>query len=516
MFSSLKKFILIIVLILLLPLIIYTYIQLNNISEDEKFLEKIYAEQLNTIIFSVNQYTEDSFQSWIKNINNIVLNDSLYLEDKMSEFCKANPSISLIIISDSLNSANMEFYASNKIEKSQNAVIKMQKILNDNAETLNSLKDFKNLGYTKVQPLKNTLDNTPLLSFIISNNKNKSATLVLNTKRFINDILMKKINSISTKDFIISIFHDKSLVSYTGGTNVSFDKLIEYKELWNLPNYYLGISTPGSTIKDLVEERTFTNLIILIFLNVLILLGVFFLFVTIRKEIKLSQLKSDFVSNVSHEIRTPLSLIGMFAETLELNRVDSEEQKIEYYKIIRKETERLTRIVNSILNFSKMESNNKKYNFKNENLNLILDEVLNTYQHELNGTKNKCKVNKFENLPDISIDKESVMEAIFNLIDNAIKYCENNCVIEISTGMNNDAIYLEISDNGIGISKENQKKIFDKFFRVTTGNVHNTKGSGLGLTLVKNIMEAHNGNVIVESKLGAGSKFKLIFPKING
>lgn len=192
MFSSLKKFILIIVLILLLPLIIYTYIQLNNISEDEKFLEKIYAEQLNTIIFSVNQYTEDSFQSWIKNINNIVLNDSLYLEDKMSEFCKANPSISLIIISDSLNSANMEFYASNKIKKSQNAVIKMQKILNDNAETLNSLKDFKNLGYTKVQPLKNTLDNTPLLSFIISNNKNISATLVLNTKRFINDIFNEK------------------------------------------------------------------------------------------------------------------------------------------------------------------------------------------------------------------------------------------------------------------------------------------------------------------------------------
>lgn len=514
MFSSLKKFILIIVLILLLPLIIYTYIQLNNISENEKFLERIYAEQLNSIIFSVNQYTEDSFQSWIKNINNIILDDSLNYEKKMSEFCKANPSISLIIISDSSISANMEFYSSNKIEKSKNAVIKMRKILNVNAETLNSLKDFKYLGYTKIQPLKNTLDNTPLLSFI-SDNKNKTTTLALNTKTFINDILMKKINSISTKDFIISIFHEKTLVSYTGGSNVSFDKLIEYKELWNLPNYYLGISTPGSTIKDLVEERTFTNLIILVFLNILILLGVIFLFITIRKEIKLSQLKSDFVSNVSHEIRTPLSLIGMFAETLELNRVDSEEQKFEYYKIIRKETERLTRIVNSILNFSKMESNNKKYNFTNENLNLILDEVLNTYQHELNGVKNKCIVNKFENIPEISIDKESVMEAIFNLIDNAIKYCENNCVIEISTGMNNDAIYLEISDNGIGISKENQKKIFDKFFRVTTGNVHNTKGSGLGLTLVKSIMVAHKGNVTVESKLGSGSKFKLIFPKIN-
>ncbi|MCB9211604.1 MAG: HAMP domain-containing histidine kinase [Ignavibacteriales bacterium] len=223
------------------------------------------------------------------------------------------------------------------------------------------------------------------------------------------------------------------------------------------PNYYLGISTPGKTIKEISKQRTITNIIILGFLNLIILLGVWFLFLNIRKEIKLSQLKSDFVSNVSHEIRTPLSLIGMFAETLELNRVDTEEQKSEYYRIIRKETERLTRDVNSILNFSKLESQKEKFKFEKTSLNDILDEVLKTFQHELK--KNECLVKKSDKLPELELDRESIIEATINLIDNALKYCEGKCRLEISTGIKDNFEYLEVSDNGIGISKENQKNI---------------------------------------------------------
>ena len=202
----------------------------------------------------------------------------------------------------------------------------------------------------------------------------------------------------------------------------------------------------------------------------------------IRKEIKLSQLKSDFVSNVSHEIRTPLSLIGMFAETLEMHRVESEEQKDEYYTIIRRETERLTRIVNSILNFSKMESQNKKFNFEKLSLNGIIDELLKTYKHEFDKGKCQCSINNYDKLPELKLDKEAVIEALINLIDNAMKYSEGDCRLNISTGINKNFAYLEVSDNGIGISKENQKKIFEKFYRVTSGKVQNTKGSGLGLT----------------------------------
>ncbi|MCB0748232.1 MAG: ATP-binding protein, partial [Ignavibacteriae bacterium] len=123
-----------------------------------------------------------------------------------------------------------------------------------------------------------------------------------------------------------------------------------------------------------------------------------------------------------------------------------------------------------------------------------------------------CLVKKSDELPLLELDRESIIEATINLIDNALKYCEGKCKLEISTGIKDNFEYLEVSDNGIGISKENQKKIFEKFYRVSTGNVHNTKGSGLGLSLVSNILKVHNGYVTVESKLGEGSKFRLLFP----
>ncbi|MBK8944017.1 MAG: HAMP domain-containing histidine kinase [Ignavibacteriae bacterium] len=513
MFTSLKKIIIILALILLLPIFVYTFYELNNLSENEKHLENIYSEQLNTIIFSVNQNVDDVLQSWSAKISDIYQSqDSSFTNIEMQKFCKSNSSISLIVISDT-SKRNIKFYSSSLFSASVNAVNRIKNILNENSENIKSLIEYKNLGYNKIQPLKNNLDETPLLSFLIQDDKFlEIAILVIDMNFFVKDILQKRINSISNNDFIVSVFHNQDLVSYSGGKEISFDNLIENKNLWTFTNYTIGISTSGKTIHNIVKERSRNNLISLAVLNIVIILGIIFLFINIRKEIKLSQLKSDFVSNVSHEIRTPLSLIGMFAETLELNRVESEEQKNEYYKIIRKEAERLTRIVNSILNFSKMESKNKKYSFESENLNSILDEVLFTYQHELNSKKNECKINKFESLPELQLDKESIMEAIINLIDNALKYCDKNCSIEIATGIDEKFAYLEVSDNGIGISKENQKKIFEKFYRVTSGNVHNTKGSGLGLSLVKNTMLAHNGNVTVESKLGKGSKFKLLFP----
>ncbi|MCW8849853.1 MAG: HAMP domain-containing histidine kinase [Melioribacteraceae bacterium] len=511
--TSIRKIGTILLLIILLPLTIYTIYELSSLSENERVIEDIYSEQLNTIIFSVNQFVDDNLQGWVAKINN--LRQEPVLEKKeMIEFLESNPSISLIVIADTSISDDIQLFSSKWDSDSPRAIERMQNLLKDNSQIIQELIKYKNQGYNKIQSLVNKFDDTPLLSFLINdvNNDIQIATIIINMENFIDDIILKKINSISNNDLVISIFHNEELVSYTGTNEVAFDELLEYKELWTFPNYYLGISTPGKTIKDISKERTLTNLIILGFLNLFILLGVWFLFINIRKEIKLSQLKSDFVSNVSHEIRTPLSLIGMFAETLELNRVDTEEQKNEYYRIIRKETERLTRIVNSILNFSKMESNNEKFSFKELDLNDVLDEVLKTYQHELNNNKHECIINKSNDLPTLVLDRESIIEAIMNLIDNALKYSEGKCKIEINTGIEDKFVYLEVTDNGIGISKENQKKIFEKFYRVSSGNVHNSKGSGLGLSLVTNIMEAHNGSVTVKSKLGKGSKFTLLFP----
>ena len=230
---------------------------------------------------------------------------------------------------------------------------------------------------------------------------------------------------------------------------------------------------------------------------------------------ELAQIKSDFVSNVSHELRTPLSLISMFAETLEMERVKTEEKKREYYTIISKEAGRLSRIVNKILSFSKIEAGKREYRFSKININTLIDDIIKTYQFHLQNNGFKFSFELDVSIPEIDIDSEAMSEAIINLLENAIKYSVDRKEITIATGKEGNSVYVEISDKGIGISEESQKKIFDKFYRVSDGLVHNTKGTGLGLTLVKHIVDAHHGEIKVKSKLNEGSTFKLIFSTNN-
>jgi two-component system phosphate regulon sensor histidine kinase PhoR len=231
----------------------------------------------------------------------------------------------------------------------------------------------------------------------------------------------------------------------------------------------------------------------------------------VRKEMQLSQAKSEFVSNVSHEIRTPLSLIGMFAETLEAGRVTTEEKKKDYYHIIGKETARLSRIVNRILNFSQLEANRKRFMMAPVQLNDLCREILGTYADHF---KEKNFEVSFQEgaLPVVALDREAASEAIINLIDNAMKYSLDRKNIRVTTSTEGNFCVVAVADQGIGIAKTHHHAIFDQFFRAPSGDVHTTKGSGLGLTLVKKIMHAHRGDVTVESIPGKGSTFKLLFP----
>ncbi len=227
---------------------------------------------------------------------------------------------------------------------------------------------------------------------------------------------------------------------------------------------------------------------------------------------ELAQIKSDFVSNVSHELRTPLALISMFAETLEMGRVKNDEKKQEYYNIISQETNRLSRIVNKILSFSKMEAGKRTYNFEQADINEIVYKVYETYKFHLENNGFKFNLIAGKDIPSIKADPEAISEAVINLIDNAVKYSDQNKEITITTGIEKENIFIEVKDNGIGISPDDQKKIFDKFYRVSTGLVHNSKGTGLGLSLVKHIVDAHKGKIELKSTPGKGSIFKLIFP----
>ncbi|MDP2363690.1 MAG: HAMP domain-containing sensor histidine kinase, partial [Ignavibacteria bacterium] len=181
--------------------------------------------------------------------------------------------------------------------------------------------------------------------------------------------------------------------------------------------------------------------------------------------------------------------------------------------IISNESNRLGRIVNSILNFSKMEAGKRKFNFDEEDLNEVVVQVYQNYSYHLYNKGFDFEYEPGIDIPKIVIDREAVSEAIVNLIDNAVKYSSDTKFIKIVINHDNDSVFIEVQDKGIGISEEDQPKVFDKFYRVTSGLVHTTKGTGLGLSLLKQIMDAHKGKIILKSKVGVGSSFKLLFPK---
>lgn len=202
----------------------------------------------------------------------------------------------------------------------------------------------------------------------------------------------------------------------------------------------------------------------------------------------------------------------MFAETLEMGRVPTEARRQEYYRIIQQETERLSHLVNNILNFSRIEAGKKQYHFQKLNLNETVEKVLSTYRFHLENEGFALDTQLNPHIPAIEGDPEALAEAFINLLDNGVKYSETDKRIEVRSGMENGSVYLEVRDHGIGIAPEDRQKIFEKFHRISDALVHNTKGSGLGLTLVKHIVEAHRGHIELDSKPGKGSCFRLAFP----
>lgn len=185
----------------------------------------------------------------------------------------------------------------------------------------------------------------------------------------------------------------------------------------------------------------------------------------------------------------------------------------EYYQIISAEANRLSKIVNSILNFSQMESGKRRYSFRETSLNELVEKVAETYTFHLKNKGFQFHMNLSPGLPAVSADPDAVSEATINLIDNAMKYSNEVKEIVVSTGVVGKMVFISVKDKGVGIAAGEIRQIFDKFYRVTSGLTHNTKGTGLGLTIVKHIIDAHKGKIEVKSTPGEGSEFILFLPQ---
>jgi signal transduction histidine kinase len=197
---------------------------------------------------------------------------------------------------------------------------------------------------------------------------------------------------------------------------------------------------------------------------------------------KLARLKSDFVANVSHELRTPLALIRLYAETLELGRLTAKEKYQEYFRIIREESERLTALINNILDFSRIEAGRKEYEFKETNLSELVCSTLDSYRFQIEQHGFAFEENIAADIPPVNVDREAIARSLLNLVNNALKYSKDDKFIGVRLYRANGSVKLEVQDHGIGISAGEQEKIFEKFYRCGDPLVHNVKGSGLGLS----------------------------------
>ncbi|MFO7935629.1 MAG: HAMP domain-containing sensor histidine kinase [Bacteroidales bacterium] len=265
-------------------------------------------------------------------------------------------------------------------------------------------------------------------------------------------------------------------------------------------------------VSDLIRRRSWIYGIASMLLLVAMFLGVALILRDIAREKHLASLRSDFISNVTHELKTPLTSIRMYAESLMMGRIRSDPGQKNYLSVVINESERLKRMINNILEFSKMEKARQEYHPVETSLPDILHSAINDMNYWLEEKKFSM-VTEIETDIRVKVDPEKFHQVYANLLSNAIKYSAGPGRIYVRLYKNSDAVISEVEDEGIGIPEDQLTKIFEEFYRVERQDHGEITGTGLGLTVVKEIVKAHGGKIKVESRVGKGSKFSVIlFP----
>lgn len=350
------------------------------------------------------------------------------------------------------------------------------------------------------------------------------AGMFLDDEVFVNDYLSPAVAELTptwfpdeSKNVIVSVFdRDEKLIftnqQYEGK---AYETGARFQFVYS--DWYLGIRMRNMTEEEWSRRYFLTNLAFSALTALVLIGGIVLALRTASRAMKLSQMKADFVSNVSHELRTPLASIRVFGEFLKMGRVTEQKKVSEYGEYIETESRRLTQLINNILDFSKIESGQKTYKFEQTDIEQVVIDTLRTFEVVLEQHGFSINLERSQQpLPPVVIDQEAIAQAFINLMDNAVKYSGEANEIRVTLGRQNGFVTIAVHDQGIGIASEEREKVFEKFYRVGNVLVHDVKGSGLGLSIVKHIVEAHKGKVTVESELGKGSTFVIHLPTDDG
>ena len=307
------------------------------------------------------------------------------------------------------------------------------------------------------------------------------------------------------------------LIRYSGAEFVADSTLeIITPQLDSLSNdhfFTVYFPTVDTDIKKFEKTEVYAPYMYLIVIVICVLLFFAYTVLVILKQKRLSEVKTDFINNMTHELKTPISTIGLSSEMiLRTNPMEDAEKIQKYAGLIFKENKRLETQVERVLNVAKLDKQEITLSKESLNMHELVEEVKDNFEFNQIESGGQILLDLKATNFEINVDPVHITNVVYNLIDNAIKYCDKTPQITISTSSDKRGFILEISDNGIGIKRENLKMIFDKFYRVPTGNIHDVKGFGLGLYYVKMIIGEHEGSVHAKSVIGKGTTFTVILP----
>lgn len=312
----------------------------------------------------------------------------------------------------------------------------------------------------------------------------------------------------------------------------SRDFLSEYEDtINNLSRSYILYAPSGSAAENLALDEMLQVLVIdwktvaikslrirfgMAILFTIIIITAFALTVrTILRQKKLGEIKNDFINNMTHEFKTPLATISLAVDAMKNEKVLQDRAKIGYFSsIIKEENQRMNRQVETILKASQLEKQEVELNLKPIHVHEVIKDVVDNFALQLEEKQGQAEVLLNASNDLVNADEVHFSNLVNNLIDNAVKYAKENAPLrlKITTQSNDKNIVIRVEDNGIGMNKETVKRVFERFYRAHTGNIHNVKGFGLGLSYVKTMVHAHNGTITVDSTLGKGSIFTMTLP----
>lgn len=445
-------------------------------------------------ILNIDGTTDEEIENAIKQYLFKIINNDIVISDNTETILKR--------IDDFINKSTKE---NNNLKSSLMDIIYL----------LNNLKRFnpiiqkmiveeKNETNTVVNDFNILIPSDSITSFmLIRSFKERYFAFVINLDELDKLVIQKGITNNAKFTYVTTLVNKGFKINTADPFTLVSNFSPIFKDKW----IKITVKNP-EVVEDFVDKRKLVTISGLILLLGAMIIGLYTLYKDITREREVEKMRTDFVSNVTHELKTPLTAINMLAESILLNRATSEKQIKKYANVIVKESEKLKRSINNILEFSKNENKKLNYNFKDISLVSMIDAVLDEMNYWLE--LNKFQV-EFDHEYDIIVkaDEESLKLVLSNLVSNAIKYSDDKKTLSIKIYKTLIKAFIEIQDSGIGIPKEKQKYVFDKFYRIKGGKNSYISGTGLGLKVSKDIVEAHGGKIYLDSELNKGTKFTI-------